>query len=657
VDRVGVKFACLRRVTRSVETTRLFFGGVDDRMIGEQQLSAMLSEFARTLVTDFPIEAILDHLVARIVDVLPVTAAGVTLIAPGAHPHYIAASDDTALGYEKLQGALNQGPCVAAYETGEPVSMPDLARDNRFPRFRKAALKAGLAAVFTFPLHQEDGRLGALDLYRETPGPLGPQEMAAAQTLADVAAAYLLNAQSRLEANETADQLSDATLRDRLTGLPNGTLLQQRLEHAAQRARRTHSFAAVLYADLDGFKEVNHTHGHLLGDALLVAVARRLSGVLRPGDTLARVSGDEFVILCEELHAASDTEVLAGRIGEAFQSPFSLVVGEGAAVDVSISASVGTAFAGRAEEIGHQLVRDADAAMYQAKRRGAAHLMIDLIEADRSAQRQELHRDLRTALSSGQLYLAYQPIVRAADGVVTGLEALLRWNHATQGMIPPQTMVAVAEQDSLILDIGAWALQRSCRDRNEWLRQHPNRPLEMAVNVSARQLMGSGFRDAVAEILASSGTDPSAVTLEMTEGIFLDDAETAVNVLTDLKSLGIRLALDDFGTGYSSLSYLRHFPVDIVKIDQGFVADIGTESNGSAIIAAVTNLAHVLGLSVTAEGVETPMQRDQVVAMGCECAQGFYYARPLLAGEVSAHLARQTDGPLSLPQHPHSVLH
>jgi len=245
-------------------------------VIHERQLSGVLSEFARTLVTDFPIQGILDHLVGRIVDVLPVTAAGVTLISPGIDPHYIAASNDAAMQFEKMQTSTGQGPCVAAYQSGEAVSLPDLVSgDGRFPDFCALAADAGLAAVFTFPLRHNDGRLGALDLYRDTAGPLDPQDMAAAQTLADVAAAYLLNAQARQEAQQTAERLRASTLHDALTGLPNRVLLQQRLEHAAERAQRSHTDAAVLFADLDGFKQVNDTYGHPIGDALLVAVAGR----------------------------------------------------------------------------------------------------------------------------------------------------------------------------------------------------------------------------------------------------------------------------------------------------------------------------------------------------------------------------------------------
>ena len=291
-------------------------------MVHEEKLSSVLSEFARTLATDFPIQGILDHLVERIVGVLPITSAGVTLITAGRAPRYISASDDDALRFERLQTPDRPRPLSGAFETGEAVAVPDLRTDNRFPDFAPKAVASGMAAVFTFPLRHAEGRLGALDLYRDTPGAMDRHYMAAAQTLADVAAAYLINAQAREDAESTADQFRHTALHDPLTGLANRLLLQERLEHAAQRARRSHTNAAILFVDLDRFKHVNDTYGHHIGDELLISVAQRLTGVVRPGDTLARVSGDEFVFLCEDLHGASDVEVLARRIDTGVRQTF-----------------------------------------------------------------------------------------------------------------------------------------------------------------------------------------------------------------------------------------------------------------------------------------------------------------------------------------------
>ncbi len=621
-------------------------------VVYEQKLSAVLSEFARTLATDFPIQGILDHLVERIVDVLPITAAGVTLIAEGEEPHYIAASDESALRFEKLQTGFDEGPCLAAYRSGEAVAVADLANDSRFRRFGPPAVAAGLAAVFTFPLQYEGGRLGALDLYRDTPGELTAEDMAAAQTLADVTVAYLLNAQAREEALAASNRFRNSALHDPLTGLPNRLLLQQRLEHAAQRAQRSHTHAAILFVDLDRFKRVNDTHGHAVGDALLLAVAERLSSLVRPGDTLARVGGDEFVFLCEDLHNEFDADLVAVRIDEAFATPFMA-----AGIEIAVTVSVGVAFAGKGEAVSDRLVIQADIAMYQAKRKGgASHQVIDLNEAVQTTDRDNLEVDLRHAYRHGDLEVAYQPIVRSTDGVITGVEALLRWTHPRRGVVPALSVIELAEQAGLISGIGAWVLERACRDRAEWLRANPQAPLELAVNVSPRQLMSGGFCGDVADVLTKTGMDPGALVLEMTEGILLEDTEQTLMVLADLRGLGIGLALDDFGTGYSSLSYLRRLPIDIVKIDQGFIADIGGASSGRAIVAAVTNLAHVLGLSVTAEGVETDSQRDAVCAIGCDAAQGYFYARPMPADAIADILHAFPESPVRLPVSHESTL-
>jgi diguanylate cyclase (GGDEF)-like protein len=599
-------------------------------MVDEDTLSSVLSDFARTLITDFPIQGILDHLVERIVDVLEVTAAGVTLISPGMAPHYVAASNADALEFERLQTELGQGPCLAAYTTGEAVVVPDLEQDGRFAEFAPAAMAAGMRAVFAFPLRHGTGRLGALDLYRDRPGDLDPRDMIAAQTLADVAAAYLLNAQARQEALQISERFRANALHDALTGLPNRVLLQQRLEHAAQRAHRSHSQAAVLFADLDRFKWVNDTYGHQIGDELLVAVGRRLAGIVRPGDTLARVSGDEFVILCEDLAHVSDVMHLADRLHQAFTHPF--VVG---GTELLITVSIGIAYAGPGEAVTDQLITHADLAMYQAKRLGGGtHHVMDLRGADSAGDRNRLDRDLRSALAGGHLDLAYQPIVGMSDGAVVGVEALLRWTHPERGPVPALTAVSIAEQNGLIGGIGAWVLERSCTDRAAWLAANPDLAIDVSVNVSGRQLMAGGFPATVARVLEETRMNPGALVLELTEGVFIEDGSRTTEVLGELKELGVRLALDDFGTGYCSLGYLKRFPVDAVKVDQGFVADIGQEPSGTAIVEAVTNLAHILGLRVIAEGVETREQHDALAGLGCDFAQGYLYSYPVPGSDV-----------------------
>jgi diguanylate cyclase (GGDEF)-like protein len=608
----------------------------------EDGLAELLSDFARTVITDFPIQGILDHLVERIVEVLPITAAGVTLISPGGDAHYVAASNGSALDYERLQSELSEGPCERAYETGQAVSVPDLAKEKPLRAVHPEGARGGLVAVFAFPLNHGDKRLGALDLYRDTAGPLEDRDMRVAQTLADVAAAYVLNARSRDEALRASQRFQHRSLHDPLTGLPNRLALLERLEHAAQRARRSHTRTAVLYADLDDFKRVNDTHGHQVGDELLIAVAERLLTLLRAGDTLVRLGGDEFVLLCEDMSSPSDVDIVLKRLGTAFLRPFRF-----GGVEATITASVGVAYAGPGEEISNELLIRADHAMYEAKRNGGDSGIIDLRAAIEETGTHTLEQDLRSALAALSLDVAYQPIVRTVDGLVTGVEALLRWNDPQRGAVPAALMVAAAEGSDLIVDIGAWVLERSCTDRLRWLRDNPAATLDLAVNVSARQLLSAGFTSTVERVLDTSGMDPGALTLELTETIFIND-DRAMAVLGRLSSMGVRLALDDFGTGYAALSYLSRVPVDIVKIDRRFVTDLDSAPKGGAIMSAVADLAHVLGFAVTAEGIETRQQSEQVSALGCESSQGYYFARPM-SSEAIGGLLETTTGPLHLP--------
>ncbi len=609
-------------------------------MPSENQLSAVLSEFARTMLTDFPIQGILDHLVKRIVDILPVSAAGVSLISPDTDPRYVAASNDSALRYEELQSELGEGPCLESYRTGLAVAVPDLRDDLRFPKFAARALEAGLVAVFTFPLHHDDEPLGALDLYRDAAGPLDAAEMEAAQTLADVVSAYLINAKARAILRDSSDRSREKALHDPLTGLPNRILLLERLDHAVLRGRRSNKLAAVLFTDLDQFKLVNDMHGHSVGDQLLMAVARRLTAVLRPGDTLARMSGDEFVILCEDLEQPIEIDAIAARVVEAIATPFFL-----SGIKVEITASVGIAYSGRGDNLSSQLLLDADAAMYQAKRNGGArHQVIDLRERHLASERVDMERQLRGAHRRGELRTEYQPIVATRDGRIIGVEALLRWDRPSGGVVLPDVLVPLAEQSGLITEIGRWVLEQACPDRHRWHDRSPSDDLTVAVNVSALQLMSADFPATVAMVLSQTGTDPRLLTLEVTESVFVQDSERAQVVLGELKKIGVNLALDDFGTGYSSLNYLKQFPIDIVKIDQGFVADMDQQPASHAIVSAVIELAHLLGMTVVAEGVETVGQRDQLAALGCDYCQGFYFAHPMPAATLESLMSGRVSG-------------
>jgi diguanylate cyclase (GGDEF)-like protein len=331
------------------------------------ELSEVLSEFARTMLTDFPIQAILDHLVGRIVDVLPITSAGVTLISDDAAPRYVAASDRSALRFEQLQTALAEGPCLAAYVSGEAVAVPDVRTDTRFPKFTPAALACGLAAVFTFPLRHGDNQLGALDVYRTTTGSLSAEHMRSAQTLADVTAAYILNARIRSDLEAKSNQILDDSLHDALTGLPNRQLLFDRLDQSLTQPHKRDHVLTLFFIDLDSLKLTNDLHGHQIGDELLVAVAKRLTGLLRSGDTLARLAGDEFVILFPDLERTQEVALVADRVLSALCGTFALSEGE-----VESSGSIGVAMMDRPNMLRKELLANADKAMYRAKRNGGA---------------------------------------------------------------------------------------------------------------------------------------------------------------------------------------------------------------------------------------------------------------------------------------------
>jgi diguanylate cyclase (GGDEF)-like protein len=603
----------------------------------DHALAQVLSEFARTMATDFPIQGILDHLVQRTVEILPITAAGVTLISAGSDPRFISASNEDALAFEQLQAELGEGPCLVAYHSGNAFSVPDLNLEDQFPAFTPRALEAGLAAVFTFPLHHESTRLGALDLYRDAPGPLPPGAMIAAQTLADVAAAYLLNAKAREDLEHYAKSSREASLHDPLTGLPNRTLMSERLEHAILRARRSQKTTALFFVDLNRFKEVNDTYGHGIGDDLLILVAQRLAGVIRPSDTIARMSGDEFVILCEELDDPSHADAVPQRIHSALEAPF--VVG---GHELSMTASIGSAIDAYGTDLPAELLRDADRAMYMTKRIGPGGYATNGSGANEDALA-GLSEALLGAADRGELSLDYQPIVDTRNGRLTGAEALLRWNHPELGPVPPLQLIPLAERSGQIIELGHWVLQQAWSERQRW-KDAPSRRLGVSVNVSVQQLLAGGFADMVATVLLAGSGDPQWLTLEVTEGVFVADNARAAVVLKTLKDMGVQLALDDFGTGYSSLGHLLSYPVDIVKVDRTFVAKLGHDEASDATVTALIELGHNLGMTVVSEGVENAGQHEVLTRLASESCQGYYFARPMSSDNLESLIRTHTNG-------------
>ncbi|MGH9041239.1 MAG: EAL domain-containing protein [Acidimicrobiia bacterium] len=424
----------------------------------------------------------------------------------------------------------------------------------------------------------------------------------------------------------TEAALTRLALQDPLTGLPNRSLFLDRLALALRRQPRDGRAVSVLFVDLDRFKTVNDTLGHHAGDQLLVSVAGRLTRILRPGDTIARLGGDEFAIVCEGLAGAEGAEEIAERILSSLAAPV-LVEGQ----EVIASASIGIAVS-EPEATPDTMLRDADSAMYEAKDAGRNRFHVfDPASRARTLARLRRAEELRVALDRSELRLRYQLEVDLAEETTTGVEALVRWQHPTLGLLPPSEFINVAEETGLVVPLGDWVLLEACR---ELARRGPDSGLRLSINLSARQLGVPELVDTVRSVLAETGLDPSRLCLEITESVLMDDVESSIEALLDLKALGVRLAIDDFGTGYSSLSYLRRFPVDVVKLDRSFVAGLGVDPAATAIVAAVVNLAHALGIVVVAEGVETEAQLVALRALRCDRAQGYYWNRPLPADEL-----------------------
>ncbi len=411
-------------------------------------------------------------------------------------------------------------------------------------------------------------------------------------------------------------------LRDPLTGLPSRVLFNNRLSQALERLqRRRGSYVAVLFIDLDRFKVINDSLGHTAGDKLIVAVADRLRNSLRRHETVARFGGDEFAILCEDLGDEQDAIAVAERVLKSFSNPFHLAHGE-----TMSSASLGIALSADPDQNVEELIRDADAAMYRAKEAGGGRLMLfDEVTRQRALTRLHTERALRAAIERDEFRVYFQPEVSVETGGIVGLEALVRWEHPERGLVGPDAFIALAEETGLIVPIGTWVLNEACRLAQGW---QADRPLVVRVNVSARQLAHDDLIDIVGAALDRTGMDPSLLCLEVTESVLVEDPESSIKTLAALKRLGVKIAVDDFGTGYSSLEYLRTFPVDCVKIDRSFVRGIPHSSEDMAIVNAVVELGHALGLSVTAEGVETAEQLGKLQNTGCDTAQGFLFSRP-----------------------------
>ena len=447
--------------------------------------------------------------------------------------------------------------------------------------------------------------------------------------------ALVANLQEITDRKRAEADLLHQALHDSLTGLANRTLLRDRVEHSLQQGARSGLTSALIYLDLDGFKQVNDSLGHDVGDQFLFETAQRISRVVRSGDTVARLGGDEFAILVED---CVDPQRDAARVADRVLAALTVPVRIGLHT-ATVSASVGIAVADETCSA-TSLLRDADVAMYRAKNRGRGHwVMFHPAMRVEAVERRQIENDIVTALDDGQLDLEYQPVIELATGRITGFEALLRWHHPTLGLVPPETFVPIAEETGLILPIGRWVVREACQAAVRWQREF-GEPITMAVNVSVRQLVSVAVIADVAEAIAFSGIDPNALVLELTETALVDDILAVTERLNELRGLGVRIAVDDFGTGYSSLSHLRQFPVDILKIDRSFIMTI-TETSVPGIAGGLLDLARTLGLETVAEGIETIAQLDWLRAQNCQMGQGYLFDEALSADDARQRLAHQ----------------
>jgi diguanylate cyclase (GGDEF)-like protein len=436
-----------------------------------------------------------------------------------------------------------------------------------------------------------------------------------------------------IERKRSEVELTHQALHDPLTGLPNRALFFDRLSVALDRCRRASTWVAVLFLDVDGFKQVNDSLGHAAGDRLLVELAGRLHEMLRPMDTVARFGGDEFTLLFEDLESEREAVLIAERISRSASMPVSL--GES---QTSFTVSIGIAIVQEPVGSPDQVIRDADAAMYRAKELGGARLeLFDESSRQRASERLQLEGALRRAVERSELRVHYQPTMSLNSEMgLSGFEALVRWEHPERGLIAPSEFMAIAEDTGLIVPIGDYVLEQALSQVGRWRQSWPS--MTMSVNLSTRQLEDPGLASRLARTLNASGTDPAALCLEVTEDSVEHNPELAVRMLSALKTVGVRLALDDFGTGYSSLSSLRKLPVDVLKIHESFVTGLDNGSGDGAIVGAVVELGHALGLNVVAEGVETDVQLSRLRDLGCDGAQGYLFGRPVTEDEAGALL-------------------
>jgi diguanylate cyclase (GGDEF)-like protein/PAS domain S-box-containing protein len=443
------------------------------------------------------------------------------------------------------------------------------------------------------------------------------------------------------------ERLLHEAFHDGLTGLPNRALFMDHLKLSVERGkRREDRLFAVLFLDLDRFKVINDSLGHMVGDQLLVGIARRLEICLRPGDTVARLGGDEFTVLLEDLMCMTEAIEVADRLQKALALPFNLNGHE-----VFATVSIGIALSSTGYDRPEEVLRDADTAMYRAKMLGKArHEVFDKTMHARAMNLLQMESDLRRAIERKEFVLYYQPIVALETGAISGFEALIRWQHPERGFVSPDDFIPIAEETGLIIPIGQWVLEEACRQIHDWQQMFPQYPpLQISVNLSSKQFVNSNLIEQIRRVLRETGVDAHSLKLEITESVVMENFDSAIEMLNQLRTLGIELSIDDFGTGYSSLSYLHRFPISTLKIDRSFVSRMSDNNENGEIVRTIMMLARSLKMDVVAEGVETQDQLSQLAMLECEYGQGYYFSKPLNVAGAAKLLADRHIYQIPLP--------